>query len=55
MATPDLVLTRIPKKHFQEAKAIGRALGYKGSLVLETALVHGLPIAKAKLASVKIH
>lgn len=53
MATPDTIPVRIQKTHAEDAKQIGRTLGFKRSLVIETALSHGLPIARQKLAATK--
>ena len=53
MSTPDMKMVRINKAHTAKAKEIGRRLGYKASLVMDTALSTGLPLAEKRLAAIK--
>ena len=50
MATPDTLPVRIKIAQAVEAKKIARELKTRRSIVLESAIAHGMPIARQLLA-----
>ena len=50
MTIPDTIPVRIKKTHAECARSIGKRLKKKRSVVLDTALTHGMPIARQLLA-----
>ena len=53
MLPPNLKLVRIPRNLASRCKTLGRLHRVSGSLVLNLAIEHGLPIAEQKIVSLQ--